>query len=150
MQARLGALVSKSGLQVNDAIVIPDSELITTGIRAQGPGGQNVNKVSSAVQLRFDIRASTSLPGPVKERLLSQSDRRISSAGVVTIKAQRSRSQEKNRIDALKRLKTLLLGATIVAKKRVPTKPSKNSKQKRLDDKSRRSRLKQSRGKFTE
>ena len=150
MQARLGPLVSKSGLQVNDAIVIPDSELIITGIRAQGPGGQNVNKVSSAVQLRFDIQASTNLPEPVKTRLLSRSDRRISSSGVITIKAQRSRSQEKNRIDALKRLKTLLLEATIIAKKRVPTKPSKNSKRKRLDDKSRRSRLKQSRGKFTE
>jgi ribosome-associated protein len=150
MPPGLGTLVSKSELQVTDKIVIPESELIVTGIRAQGPGGQNVNKVSSAVQLRFDIPASTALPDPVKKRLLSLSDRRISSTGVVTIKAQRSRSQEKNRIDALKRLNNLISAATFVAKKRLPTKPRKTPNQTRLDEKSRRSRLKQSRGKFTE
>jgi ribosome-associated protein len=134
-------------ISINDDIAIAQSELQLTAIRAQGPGGQNVNKVSSAIQLRFDINASTSLPEETKTRLLQLSDRRISKGGIVTIKAQRFRSQDKNKVAAIERLKDLILRATIKQKPRRPTKPSKRIKAKRLDDKSRRARLKQSRGK---
>ena len=126
---------------------ISENELEISGIRAQGPGGQNVNKVSSAVQLRFDINASNSLSSEAKIKLLNHPDRRISKHGVVTIKAQGSRSRDKNRTDALQRLQTLIATALSVKKKRVATKPSKKAKQKRLDDKSRRSQLKRTRSK---
>ena len=116
-------------------------------IRAQGAGGQNVNKVSSAIHLRFDIGAS-SLPELYKERLLALRDRRISSEGVLVLKAQRFRSQEKNRADALARLQELVAGVTVDRKKRQPTRPSKNAKRKRMDSKTRRGKLKSLRGRI--
>ncbi len=137
-------------IPINDNIIISESELHLTAIRAQGPGGQNVNKVSSAIQLRFDINASTSLPKETKTRLLQLADRRISKDGIVTIKAQRFRSQDKNKDAAIERLKEIILRATVKQKPRRPTKPSKRVKAKRLDAKSRRARLKQTRGKIIE
>ena len=137
-------------ITINDNITVADAELQMTAIRAQGPGGQNVNKVSSAIQLRFDINASTSLPEETKTRLLQLADRRISKDGIVTIKAQRFRSQDKNKDAAIERLRDLILRATIKQKQRRPTKPSKRVKAKRLDNKTRRARLKQSRGKIVE
>jgi ribosome-associated protein len=137
-------------ITINDNITVADAELQMTAIRAQGPGGQNVNKVSSAIQLRFDINASTSLPEETKTRLLQLADRRISKDGIVTIKAQRFRSQDKNKDAAIERLRDLILRATVKLKQRRPTKPSNRVKAKRLDNKTRRARLKQSRGKIIE
>jgi ribosome-associated protein len=135
-------------IPINDDVTIADAELQMTAIRAQGPGGQNVNKVSSAIQLRFDINASASLPVETKARLLRLADRRISKDGIITIKAQRFRSQDKNKDAAIERLKEMILRATVKQNPRRPTKPSKRIKAKRLDDKSRRARLKQTRGKI--
>ena len=128
------------------AIAIPASEIELSATRAQGAGGQNVNKVSSAVHLRFDIHASRALPVACKERLLAQRDNRISANGVIVIKAQQHRSQEQNRADALERLGELVQKALFVPKRRKPTKPTKGSKLRRLEDKTRRSRLKRTRG----
>ncbi|MCO1336050.1 aminoacyl-tRNA hydrolase [Microbulbifer sp. OS29] len=118
-----------------------------SAVRSQGAGGQNVNKVSSAIHLRFDIRAS-SLPLLVKEALLQVRDRRISSEGVVVIKAQRFRTQEKNRADGLERLQELVDKAALRPKPRVATKPSRGSKERRLQGKTRRSKVKAMRGKI--
>ena len=122
-------------------LIIPEAEVQVTAIRSQGPGGQNVNKVSSAVQLRFDIMHS-SLPEGVKERLLALRDSRISLEGVLVLKAQRFRSQEMNRLDGFKRLQTLINSVAVPVKKRRPTQPSFSAVQKRLQSKSQRSKLK--------
>ncbi|KZZ32941.1 peptidyl-tRNA hydrolase [Oleiphilus sp. HI0086] len=130
---------------MNDYVTIPDEELQLSAIRSQGAGGQNVNKVSSAIHLRFDIKAS-SLSDFYKERLLGLKDSRINKEGVLVIKAQQFRTQEKNREDALARLVALIQAATVVHKTRRPTKPSRNSQRKRMDSKTKHSRTKALRG----
>lgn len=133
-------------LIINDHLSLADEEFEISAMRAQGAGGQNVNKVSSAVHLRFDIRAS-SLPVFYKERLLALSDHRITKDGVVVIKAQQSRSQEANRIDAEQRLAELIRQAGKIVKARRPTKPTRSSQIKRMDSKTRHSSHKANRGK---
>lgn len=133
------------GLVIVSGVEIPDEEIQLSAIRAQGAGGQNVNKVSSAIHLRFDIAAS-SLPDFYKMRLMGHADSRISKEGIVVIKAQQYRTQEKNRVDALQRLKDLILMATKVEKSRRPTRPSASAKSKRMDKKTHRGRIKSMRG----
>ncbi len=128
-----------------DHLRIPDEELQERFVRSSGPGGQNVNKVATAVELRWDARASTALPEAVRERLLARGDRRITNDGVVVISAQRFRTQERNRDDARERLAAMIAAALVVAKPRVATKPSKAAKRRRLDAKKERSGVKKAR-----
>jgi ribosome-associated protein len=132
-------------MRINHNVTIPDEEITLSAVRAQGAGGQNVNKVASAIHLRFDIRAS-SLPDAIKHRLLQRGDQRITNEGVVVIKAQSQRTQERNRTEALERLRELVLEATQVPRKRVATRPSLRQKRKRLEAKKKRGEIKKLRG----
>ena len=133
-------------LQISNAVTIPATELDFSAVRSQGPGGQNVNKVASAIHLRFDI-PNSSLPDFYKQRLLALNDSRITKEGVLIIKSQEHRTQELNREAALARLSALIKSATVIQKKRRPSKPSRNSQRKRMDSKTKHGNTKKLRGK---
>ena len=132
-------------IAVNRSIQIPEREVQLRFIRAAGPGGQNVNKVASAVELRFDVKHSLALPEEVRQRLMRQSGKKLNSAGVLIIQARRYRSQERNRQDALERLLRLVRQAAVKPRARRPTRPSRASRESRLEIKRHRSRAKQRR-----
>jgi len=137
-------------LDISDTIRIPMSEIRMTAVRSQGAGGQNVNKVATAIHLRFDVQNSPAVPDRMKLRLQALSDHRISNDGVIIIKSQAHRTQDRNRQAALSRLTELLRGALREPKRRIKTKPSKKAKQKRLEQKSRRGALKRTRQKVSD
>jgi len=132
-------------LDITPTLAIPDDELVERFVRSGGPGGQNVNKVATAVELRFDVAGSPSLPEAVKARLLARRDRRLTAEGVLVISAQRFRTQDRNREDARERLAALVAAATVAPKKRVATKPSRASKERRLGAKRERASVKRQR-----
>jgi len=136
-------------LEISANVSIPDNEIEFSAIRAQGSGGQNVNKVSSAIHLRFDIKAS-SLPEFYKQRLLRLRDHRLTKEGVIVIKAQQYRTQEQNREDALERLSELIKSVTAIQKARRATKPTRGSQQRRMDSKAKRGKTKALRGRIDE
>ncbi len=133
---------------ISNTVTLPEYEVVLIPIRAQGSGGQNVNKVSTAIHLRFDIRKS-SLPDFYKERLLTLRDARISDDGIIIIKSQNHRSQQKNKEEAIRRLVAMIKSATRTQKTRKPTKPSRSAKSKRTDSKTKRGKLKNLRKKVT-
>lgn len=137
-------------LRINDNVSIPLAEIEISAIRSRGAGGQNVNKVSTAIHIRFDVRSSSALSDNDKARVLRLRDQRISKEGIIVIKSQRFRSQDKNRLDALEKLAEMIRKALVEKKPRKPTKPSTRSREKRLDEKTKRGRLKETRRKIIE
>ncbi|QLQ27880.1 aminoacyl-tRNA hydrolase [Pseudoxanthomonas mexicana] len=137
--------MGSTALEITPTLSIPDDELVERFVRASGAGGQNVNKVATAVELRFDVAGSPSLPDALRDRLLSRRDRRLTDEGVLVIDAQRFRTQDRNRQDARERLAALITAALVVPKKRIATKPSRAAKARRLDAKRGRSEVKRGR-----
>ena len=133
-------------LRITGTLSIPLAEIDLQAVRSQGAGGQNVNKLSTAIHLRFDVKNSPSLPNAVRARLLAGGDRRISKDGILILKSQDSRSQERNRQAALRRLAEIIRAATLERSRRIPTHPGRATREKRLDAKSRRGELKRLRG----
>jgi ribosome-associated protein len=133
-------------LDIDGQLAIPDDELVEKFVRAAGPGGQNVNKVASAVELRFDVAGSRVLPESLRERLLARRDRRLTDDGVLVIQANRFRDQSRNRDDARARLADILRAAQVVPKRRIATRPTRASKERRIEAKKSRSSVKRNRG----
>lgn len=139
------AAMGNEPIHISATLAIPEMEIVERFVRASGPGGQNVNKVATAVELRFDVAGSPSLPEPLRARLLARRDRRITSEGVLVIEAQRFRTQERNREDARERLAEFIAAGLAVPKRRIATKPSRGAKLRRLDAKSQRGQIKRGR-----